>query len=131
LQSKFGSRYRPIAKVSDVLPNVISNFLVASQDFIKNNPDQLRAIIRTYKQAVDFVNANPGEAAKIALSRMVNVDLPALDHAVERLTKARFYSDGRIDPQSLAGTHRLLEATGDIKEDFDFESIIDRRFLPE
>jgi NitT/TauT family transport system substrate-binding protein len=130
LQSKYGSKYRAIAKISDVLPKVHSNVLLASQEMIDKQPDKLRAIMKTYKQAVDFVDAHPQEAAHIALKRMVNVDEAALAHAVERMVKARFYSDGRIDRDSLAGTHKLLVATGDIKGAFDFAPLIDSRFEP-
>jgi NitT/TauT family transport system substrate-binding protein len=130
LQSKYGAKYRAIARVSDVLPHVISNVLVASQDFIDSKPDKLRALMRTHKQAVDFVYAHPKEAAQQALKRMVNIDLPALEHALDRMLAAKHYSDGSIEPQALAGSRQLLIATGDINESYDFEKIIDRRFIP-
>jgi len=130
LQSKFGSKYRAIAKVSDVLPHVIANVLVASQDFIDKHPDKLRAIMLTHKQAVDFVYAHPKEAAQQSLKRMVNIDINSLEHALERMVKAKYFADGRIDPDALAGSRKLLLATGEIKDDYDFEKIIDRRFIP-
>jgi len=61
---------------------------------------------------------------------MVNIDLPSLERALDRMVRAKYYSDGRIDPEGLAGSRTLLIATGDIKEDYDFEKIIDRRFIP-
>jgi len=130
LQSKYGSKYRAIARVSEVLPHVISNVLVASQDFIDKQPDKLRAIMLARKQAVDFVYAHPKQAAQQSLPRMVNIDLPSLEHALERMVKAKYYSDGNIDPEGLAGSRKLLLATGEIKEGYDFEQIIDRRFIP-
>jgi len=130
LQSKYGSKYRAIAKVSDVLPHVISNVLVASQELIDKQPDKVRALMLAHKQAVDFVYAHPKEAAQQSLKRMVNIDLPSLERAVERMVKARYYSDGGIDPEGLAGSRQLLLATGEIKEGYDFEKIIDRRFIP-
>jgi NitT/TauT family transport system substrate-binding protein len=129
LQSKFGSKYRAIAKVSDVFSHVIANVLVASQEFIDKYPDKLRAIMLAHKQAVDFVYAHPKEAAQQSLKRMVNIDLASLEHALDRMVKAKYYSDGRIDPDGLAGSRKLLLATGDIKEGYDFEKIIDRRFI--
>jgi ABC-type nitrate/sulfonate/bicarbonate transport system substrate-binding protein len=104
--------------------------LVASEDFIEKEPDRLRAIMRTHKQAVDFVYAHPREAAQQSLSRMVNVDLPSLERALDRMVEAKYYSDGNIDPEGLAGSRKLLMATGEIKEGYDFEQIIDRRFIP-
>ena len=130
LQSKYGGKYRAIARVSEVLPHVISNVLIASQDFIDSKPDKLRALMRTHKQAVDFVYAHPKQAAQQALKRMVNIDLPALEHALDRMVAAKHYSDGSIEPQALAGSRQLLIATGDINEGYDFEKIIDRRFIP-
>jgi NitT/TauT family transport system substrate-binding protein len=130
LQSKFGSKYRAIARVSDVLPHVISNVLVASQEFIDRQPDKLRAIMLAHKQAVDFVYAHPKEAAQQSLERMVNIDPASLEHALDRMVKAKYYSDGGIDPEGLAGSRKLLMATGEIDEGYDFETIIDRRFIP-
>jgi NitT/TauT family transport system substrate-binding protein len=129
LQSKYGNKYHPIARVSDVVPHVISNVLVASQDFIDTKPDNLRALMRTHKQAVDFVYAHPKEAARQALNRMVNIDLPALEHALHRMVGAKHYSGGTIETEALAGSRQLLIATGDINEGYDFEKIIDRRFI--
>jgi NitT/TauT family transport system substrate-binding protein len=131
LQSKYGSKYRAIARVSDVLPHVISNVLVASQDIIDRQPNKLRAIMLAHKQAVDFVYAHPKQAAQVSLPRMVNIDLPSLERALGRMVKARYYSDGKIDPEGLAGSRELLLATGEIKDGYDFEKIIDRRFIPE
>ncbi len=128
LFSKFGSKYRKIAGVSDVLPKVSQQLLIASQEVIDKEPDKLRAILLTHKQAVDFIYADPGEATRVAMKRMVNMDETSLSRAVEAMVEARYFSDGKFDPEALDGTRKLLEATGDIKGAFDFESIIDRRF---
>jgi NitT/TauT family transport system substrate-binding protein len=130
LQSKFGDKYRPIAKASDVLPKVAPLVLVASQEFIDKQPDKLRAILRTHKQAVDFIYANPQEAARLSLKRMVNVDEPAMRRAVERMVQAKYFSPGTIDADVLEGTRKLLEATGDIKPGYDLSKVIDARFVP-
>ncbi len=130
LQSRFGDKYRPIAKASDVLPKVAPLVLVASQAFIDKEPGKLGAILLAHKQAVDFIYAKPKEAARLALKRMVNVDEPALQRAVERMVQVRYWTAGPIDAEVLAGTRKLLEGTGDIKPGYDLEKIIDRRFLP-
>jgi NitT/TauT family transport system substrate-binding protein len=130
MQSKFGDKYRPIAKASDVLPKVAPLVLVASQAFIDKEPEKLRAILKTHKQAVDFILANPKEAAHIALKRMVNVDEATLLRAVERMIKAHYWTAGPVDPEVLEGTRKLLLATGDIKPDYDLNKIIDSRFVP-
>jgi hypothetical protein len=61
---------------------------------------------------------------------MVNIDLPSLERALDRMVKSKYYSDGSIDPEGLSGSRKLLIATGEINEGYDFETIIDRRFIP-
>jgi ABC-type nitrate/sulfonate/bicarbonate transport system substrate-binding protein len=103
---------------------------VASQELIDKQPDKLRAMMLVHKQAVDFVYAHPKQAAQQSLKRMVNIDLSSLEHALDRMVKAKLYSGGAIDPEGLEGTRKLLLATGEIEEGYDFEKIIDRRFIP-
>src|SRR5262249_39060522 len=128
--SKYTSKYRRIGGVSDVLPKVAPNLLVASQEFIEKQPDKLRALLLTFKQASDFIYADPKEAARIAMKRMVNIYEASLQRAVEAMAKAKYFSNGSFDPEVIEGTRKLLLATGDIKPDFDFEKVIERRFLP-
>ena len=130
LLSKYGDKYRVIGRVSDVLPKVAPQMLIASQELVDKEPAKLRALLLTHKQAVDFIYADPKAATRLAIKRMVNIDESSLLPAVERMAQARYFSDGNFDPEALEGTRRLLEATGDIKGAFDFDAIIDRRFLP-
>jgi hypothetical protein len=46
------------------------------------------------------------------------------------MVEAKHYSGGTIETKALAGSRQLLIATGDINEGYDFEKIIDRRFIP-
>ncbi len=130
LFSKYTGKYRRIAGVSDVLPKVAPNLLVASQELIDKDPAKLRALLLTFRQASAFIYADPKEAAHIAMKRMVNIDEASLQRAVEAMAKAKYFSDGSFDPEVIEGTRKRLLATGDIKPDFDFEKVIDRRFLP-
>ena len=57
--------------------------LITSQELIDKQPDKLRALLLTHKQAVDWIYANPKEATSLAMKRMVNIDEPALLRAVE------------------------------------------------
>jgi hypothetical protein len=66
----------------------------------------------------------------VALKRMVNVDEPALQRAVERMVQAQYYTAGSVDPEVVEGTRKLLEATGDIKPGYDMSKVIDARFVP-
>lgn len=130
LRSKYGDKYRDIGGISSVLPSVAQLFLVTSDKFIKEHPKQLRGILAAHKEAVDFTDAHPKEAAHLALPYMVNISEAALVRATERMAKAHYWSDGSINPAALEGTRKLLVALGAIKPSYDFSKVIDKRFLP-
>jgi NitT/TauT family transport system substrate-binding protein len=130
LRSKYGDKYRDIGGISIVLPSVAQLFLVTSDQFIKEHPDKLRAILKVHKETVDFIEAHPKEAADLALPYMVNISKEALEKATVRLAKVHYWSDGTIDPAALEGTRKLLVALGAIKPSYDFSKVIDKRFLP-
>lgn len=129
LFSRDEGKYRVLARVSDVMPKVTTLFLVATQEMIDKQPDKLRAIMLTHKQAVDFIYAHPKEAANLAASRMVGVDKAVVEHAVAELAKAKYWSEGGFDPTAMSQLQKVLLLTGETKEPVDFKAISDERFL--
>lgn len=130
LYSRDEAKYRIIANVGDVYPRLVNLFLVATQDMIDNHPDQLRAIMLTYKQAVDFVYAHPKEAADIATPYMVSTNKDIMERAVARLVKFHAWADGSFDKTALDNLQQVLLLTGEIKSKIDFKPMVDNRFLP-
>lgn len=45
--------------------SMITGVIVGTRDFIENNPEALSLFLDQYKASVDYVNANPSEAAKL------------------------------------------------------------------
>lgn len=130
LFSRDEGKYRILGRVADVTPHVISLFLVATQDMIEKQPDKLRAIMLTHKQAVDYIYAHPKEAADVAAKRMVGVNPAVVERAVARLVGAKYWSDGGFDPEAVGALQDVLKLTGEAKEPVDFKAIVDARFLP-
>lgn len=130
LFSRDQGKYRVLARVSDVMPHVTTLFLVATKDMIEKQPDKLRAIMLTHKQAVDYIYAHPKEAADAAASRMKGVDKAVVERAVAELAKAKYWSEGGFDPTAMSQLQKVLLLTGEVKEPVDFKSISDERFLP-
>ncbi len=130
LFSRDEAKYRVIANVGDVFPRLVNLFLVATQDLIDHHPDQLRAIMLTHKEAVDFIYAHPKEAADLAAPYMVGVSQEVVERAVARLVKFHFWSEGGFDQMALDNLQQVLLATGDIKSKVDFKPMVDNRFLP-
>jgi NitT/TauT family transport system substrate-binding protein len=130
LFSRDEGKYRVLARVSDVMPKVTTLFMVATQDMIDKQPDKLRAILLTHKQAVDYIYAHPQEAADLAAKRMVGVDKTVVEHAVAALAQAKYWSDGGFDPAAMAALQKVLQLTGETKGPVDFKAMADERFLP-
>jgi len=130
LFSRDESKYRVIANIGDVFPRIATLFLVATQDMIDRHPDQLRAIMLTHKQAVDFILAHPKEAADLARPYMVGADQAVLERAVARMVGFRFWSEGGFNNAALANLVEVLNLTGEAKGKVDFKAMTDNRFLP-
>jgi NitT/TauT family transport system substrate-binding protein len=130
LFSRDEGKYRVLARVSDVVPRVTTLFLVATQDMIDKQPDKLRAIMLTHKQAVDYIYAHPKEAADLAAKRMLGVDKAVVERAVAELAKVKYWSEGGFNPQAMDALQKVLQLTGETKGPVDFKAISDERFLP-
>jgi NitT/TauT family transport system substrate-binding protein len=130
LFSRDEGKYRVLARVSDVTPRVTTLFMVATQDAIDKHPDQLRGIVMARKQAIDYIYAHPKEAADLAAKRMVGVDKAAIESAVDKLVKAKYWTDGGFDPEAMKQLQNVLQMTGVTKEPVDFKAMTDERFLP-
>ncbi len=130
LFSRDEGKYRVLGRVADIMPRVAILLLVATQDMIDKHPDQLRAIMATHKEAVDYIYAHPKEAADLASKRMVGVNQAVVERAVARLMKDRYWSEGGFDPKAMDALQQVLQMTGEVKGAVDFKAITDQRFLP-
>jgi NitT/TauT family transport system substrate-binding protein len=96
--------------------------------------DFLRAVIRARRKAVQFMIANPDEAAAI-VAKEYKLDLDVAKSAVRNLVTSKtegvpYWGEGQIH---LSGLKRMIEAqksVGAITGDVDYSKIIDTRFLP-
>ena len=57
---------------SEIVPGHPCCVIVASDDFIKNHPDQLSKILQIHENATNFINENPAAAAKLLPSDIVS-----------------------------------------------------------
>ena len=130
LYSRDEGKYRVLGRVSDVKPHVITLFVVATQEMIDKQPDKLRGILMAHKQAVEFINAHPKEAAKVAAKRMVGVNEDVMERAVARMVPAKYWTEGGFDPAAVEALQEVLQVTGATKGPVDLKAMSDERFLP-
>ena len=115
------------------LDNVVG---VTTVEMAEKKGDFLRAVIRARRKAVQFMKANPDEAAEI-VAKEYKIDLDVAKSAVRNLVDehdARACRTGAKAQIHMDGLKRMIEAqrsVGAITGEVDYSKIIDTRFLPD
>jgi NitT/TauT family transport system substrate-binding protein len=135
LWSKYKNKFRAVVVASEALPPLDNVVGVTTVGMAKEKGDFIRAVIRARRKAVQFMKANPDEAAVI-VAKAYNIDLDVAKSAVRNLTTSTtqgvpYWGEGQIH---LEGLKRMIEAqrsVGAIAGEVDYSKIIDTSFLPD
>jgi NitT/TauT family transport system substrate-binding protein len=124
-------RYRVAFDLSN-LPPMTQTVGVTTVEYATKHPDKVRAIVAARAAAVDFIYAQPEEAAKLIAKRYgeglpVDVAIKAVKHLVE----IKYWSRGNFEMDGLNAMIKALERQGEWSGPVDWDKIIDRSFLPE
>lgn len=112
------------------LPSMTPTVGVATGDFIRENPDQLRGLLAAWRSAVDFIYENPEEAAKM-VSKRYGDTLP-LDVAItsmKRMAEIKYWSQGEFDLDALNIWVKGMERMGEWSGPVDWATVLDDSFL--
>lgn len=115
----------------DSLPLMSQNVGIATTDFIKKHPEELRRIIAGRRDAVDFIYSNTDAAAAMVSKRYGDV-LPAdvAPVAMKSMAQINYWSRGQIEMEAFETVRKGLEMQGQWQGPVDWDKIIDRSFLP-
>jgi NitT/TauT family transport system substrate-binding protein len=135
LWSQFQSKYRAVARASDLLPPLDNVVGVTTVNMAAQRGDFIRAVFRARRRAVEFMIANPDEAGDI-VAKDYNLAPAVARMAVRNLTTSKtdgvpYWGQGQIH---LEGMKRMIEVqrmVGAISGTVDYDKIIDTRFLPD
>ena len=135
LWSKFKDKYRAVAVASETLPPLDNVIGVTTPNMAAEKGNFIRAVIRARRKAVEYMTANPDDAA-LAVVKHYNIEPEVAKSALRFLTTSKtngvpYWGSGQIH---LAGMKRMIEVqrmVGAIKGDVDYSAIIDTQFLPE
>lgn len=120
-----------VAFTLDHLPLMSQNVGIATNTFIKNHPDKLRAIIAARRDAVDYIYANTEQAAAMVSKRYGDTLPPDVAPiAMKRMAGIKYWSRGEIEMEAFKSVVRSLEMQGQWDGTIDWETVIDRSFLP-
>lgn len=122
-------RYRKVFDLGG-LPPMTHSVGVTTAAYAKANPGKLKGIIAARRAAVDFIYANPEEAARM-IAKQYGDTLPVdvAIGAVKNLVAIRYW-DVRIDVAKLDNMLKGLERQGEWSGPGPWDKLIDRSFLP-
>ena len=130
LYSARKDKYRVIFAIKDELPPIAQTVGIASTKFIKEQPDKLRAIIAGRMKGVDFIYANPKEAAKILSETYDKLPLPVAESAVGNNVAIKYWGRGGFELDAMNEMIKALRIVGALKAEVDWSKMIDASFLP-
>jgi NitT/TauT family transport system substrate-binding protein len=122
-------RYRPVFFATDVLPPMTSTVGVTTLAFAKANPDKIRAIVDGRRRGVDFVYAQPAEAARITAAAY-DLDPAVAVESVRNMADAKTWSPGDFELQNFDRMAEGLRVIGELDGAVDWKTLLDDQFLP-
>ncbi|MBL8663204.1 MAG: ABC transporter substrate-binding protein [Candidatus Odyssella sp.] len=123
-------KLRVILDAGRDLPPMVQSVGIATGDLMRKNPDKLRKIIAARREAVQFMNAKPEEAAKMLGKHFPKMPAEVLHKVTVQLAKNGYWSEGRLEREPMENMARGLRLVGDLKDDIDWSKVVDASFLP-
>lgn len=126
------SNYRMAWNSATIAPRVTATVGIVKTDYLKQNPDTIRAIIAARKKGVEYILQNPSESAA-ALAREYKIELVHARSAIDSILSAKgvFWSGGRFD---MEGMNVMLEGLQLVKAvepgPFNWAKVMDESYLP-
>lgn len=131
LYSARKDKYRVIFAIKDELPPIAQTVAIASTKFIKEQPDKLRAIIRGRMMGVDYIYANPKDAAKLLSESYDKLPLAVAESAVMNNVAIKYWGRGGFEYAAMDEMLKALKIVGALKGEVDWSKMVDASFLPE
>ncbi len=130
--SKEKGNYRMVWDSTKVVPRVTQTVGIVKTDYLKKNPDKIRAIIAARKKGVEYILKNPVESA-VALAREYKIEPAHARSAIENIlsVKGAYWSGGRFDMQGMNVMLKGLVLVKAIEPGpFNWAKVIDEGYLP-
>ena len=132
LWSKEKGNYRMVWDSTKVAPRVTQTVGIVKTDYLKKNPDKIRAIITARKKGVEYILKSPAESAG-ALAREYKIELAHARSAIENILSGKgvYWSGGRFDMEGMNVMLKGLQLVKAIEPGpFNWAKVIDESYLP-
>jgi NitT/TauT family transport system substrate-binding protein len=104
---------------------------IATTEFVRREPNKLRAIIHGRRLGVDWTLANPDASGVIMAKHYDNLPDAVATRAVRNMTEIRYWSAGRFEFDAMNRFARGLQIIGELQGNPDWARLTDNSFLPD
>jgi NitT/TauT family transport system substrate-binding protein len=136
MYTKNKKKYRVLVPATDVLPPLTNVVGVTTEEAAKTKGDFIRGVLRARRRAVEFIYANPAEAAKL-IAPEYNLDVDTTHEILLNLiasTKASgvpYWGTGQILYEPMNNMIKAQKDVGALTGEVDWSKIVDESFLPD
>jgi NitT/TauT family transport system substrate-binding protein len=121
-------KYRILFHGYDVFPKFTYSVVVATREFTLKHPDQLRALLRARRRAIEYMEQNRDETALI-YSQVFGVNLEDARKLLPKYYAWGQWSHGEFSREGLEAMSRGMLAVGIIDKPVDWSKLVDQSFL--
>lgn len=127
--ARMEDQFRPVFKIADELPTMTQTVGVTTTEFAESSPDTLRALVAARARGVDFIHANPEEAAEI-FAKHYEMDKALALRAIENMIALDYWGRGELDFDAMDRMIEGLRIIGEVEGEIDWSKHVDTSFLP-
>ena len=110
-----------------VSPDYPTHVVYAKEEFIAKNPNTIKASLRAFGKAIEWIKANPNEAAQLA-SKQLKYNLEYCRKGIDAFRDG-WFSDGRLPQEGMKVFWAIAVEAGDVKESWPNNKWLDDTFL--
>lgn len=127
---KGGDDYRILTSFNETLPNLRSATLAGNVDFIEQNPNTTRALLKAMLEVNRRISDEPGYLKEIALEYVPSLDETILDEVVEQYVEFNLFDpNGGVTEENINYTIQFFAQAGSIPLGLSVEEAADLSYL--
>lgn len=130
-KEKAGTKYKTLGWIDEKLPAYAQTVGIATDEAIAKKGAQLKAVIEARRKGVEFLHANPKEAAQI-VAKAYNLPLDVTTSAINNIMKMNptWWSRGDLAMPLMQSMADALGSVGALQLPVDWKAAIDPKFAP-
>jgi len=116
-----------MSQKEQIAPDWPTHLVYTKEEFIAKNPNTIKAFLRATSKAIEWIKANPDEAAKLA-SKQMKFKVEHCRRGIDEI-KSGWYSDGSPPQKGMKIFWEITVQAGDVTEPWPETKYLDQTFL--